>query len=68
MKQNPSRLKFKKNHKLSSSILNLKEQKGFFPFSGMFGIKLLTNSYLTFRQMEACRRSLRRKVRRSGKV
>jgi ribosomal protein L16/L10AE len=68
MKQNPSRLKFKKNHKLSASVLNLKEQKGFFPSSGMFGVKLLFNSYLTFKQMEACRRSLRRKIRKHGKV
>jgi len=68
MKQFPKSLRFKKNHKLSSSILKLKEQTEFFPRYGMFGVKILKNSRLTFKQMEACRRSLRRKVRYFGRV
>lgn len=68
MKQFPKSLRFKKNHKLSSSILKLKEQTEFFPRYGMFGVKILENSRLTFKQMEACRRSLRRKVRYFGRV
>lgn len=68
MKQFPKNLKFKKNHKLSASILKLKEQTEFFPRYGMFGVKILKNSRLTFKQIEACRRSLRRKVRYFGRV
>ena len=46
MKQYPSRLKYKKNHKISSSILSLSEQKVFFPAFGAFGIKALENGRL----------------------
>jgi ribosomal protein L16/L10AE len=66
MKQYPKSLKYKKNHKPSYSVLKLKEQLEFYPSNGSFGVKILKNSRLTFKQLEACRRSLRRKVRNYG--
>jgi ribosomal protein L16/L10AE len=66
MKQYPKSLKFKKNHKIGALNLRLLEQSEVFPRYGKFGVKILKNTRLTFKQMEACRRSLRRKVKRSG--
>lgn len=34
MKQQPSRLKFRKNHKVSFSFFSLKDHKNFFPIFG----------------------------------
>jgi ribosomal protein L16/L10AE len=68
MKQFPKSLKFKKNHKLNSLNLRLKGQAECFPRYGMYGVQILKNTRLTFKQVEACRRSLRRKVKGSGRV
>lgn len=68
MKQYPSRLKFKKYHKVNSSFLLLKDQKTFFPSSGLFGLKALDYGKLTFKQIEAGRRSIRRTTKKTGKL
>jgi large subunit ribosomal protein L16 len=68
MKQYPSRLKYKKNHKISSNSLKLLENKTFLPIKGIFLIKALENSKITYNQLEACRRSIRRKIRRQGLI
>lgn len=66
MKQCPSRLKFKKYHKVSKSLLFLREQKVFFPAFGNFAIKNLVYSRLHLKQLEACRKSVRRKFRKTA--
>lgn len=66
MKQQPSRLKYKKYHKPSSSSLYLKEQKNFIPLKGQFGLKILENGKLTYNQIEACRKSIRRMLKKNG--
>ncbi len=48
MKQYPSRLKFRKNHKMSSSFLSLSDKKTFFPLYGRYGLKSMESSKLTF--------------------
>jgi ribosomal protein L16/L10AE len=59
MKQNPSKLKYKKYHKISSSVLRLKEQKIFFlPYA--YGLRFLEPGRLTFSQLEACRKVIKR--------
>lgn len=41
MKQYPSRLKYKKNHKLNFSNLILSDQKNFFPVYGKYFLKAI---------------------------
>jgi len=66
MKQCPSRLKYKKNHKSRSSILFLEEQKNFQPLRGFIALKSLENYKLTYNQIEACRKSIRRALKKKG--
>jgi large subunit ribosomal protein L16 len=68
MKQYPSKLKYKKNHRPSYSNLYLSEQKSFFLLKGFLAIKSIENGKLTFKQIEACRKSIRRVLRKEGNV
>jgi len=60
MKQNPSNLKFKKNHKISKFSLNLVEDKNFYVSKGLYALKAYEKGKLTYNQIESCRKSLRR--------
>jgi hypothetical protein len=51
MKQFPSRLKYRKNHKISSSNFLLKEQKNFFPLKGNYTLRVIEPGKLNFKQM-----------------
>jgi len=62
MKQYPKKLKFKKYHRLAKSILFLNEQKIFYPLFGSFALRSLECGSLTYKQIEACRKSLKRNV------
>ena len=66
MKQYPSKLKYKKNHKPSILNLKLKQQKIFSCNNGIIGLKAIENGYLTFNQIEACRKSIRRIMKKEG--
>lgn len=68
MKQFPSRVFFKKPHKPNSSFMFLKEQKSFFPTYGKYAIKSLDYARLTFKQIEAGRKSIRRSVKKAGNL
>ena len=68
MKQNPSKLKYRKNHKVAISFLKLKEQKNFFLRNGFFALKASESGKLTRLEIEACRKSIRRSLRKSGTV
>lgn len=68
MKQNPSRLKFKKNHKASKSFFSLLERKHFYPFKGDFALQCVQPGHLTFKQIEAGRRAIRRTLKKEGNV
>lgn len=68
MKQYPSRLKFKKNHRINSSNLFLLDNKNFFPLNGCYFIKLIESGKLNFKQIEACRKSIRRSLRKEGNL
>lgn len=68
MKQYPKTIKFKKNHKSKKSFLKLQAQKVFFLSSGIFGLKALESGKLTYKQIEACRKSLRRDMKKKGKI
>jgi ribosomal protein L16/L10AE len=64
MKQNPSRLKFRKNHKVSYSFFTIKDNKTFFPMHGNFALKSIDPGKLTLKQIEAGRKSIRRNVKK----
>ena len=66
MKQYPSFLKFKKNHKPSVLNLYLKQQKNFYLNNGILASKVIENGYLTFNQIEACRKAIRRNMKKEG--
>lgn len=68
MKQQPSRLKYKKYHKPSSSNLHLLEQKNVTPIKGQLCLKALENKKITYNQLEACRKSVRRIIKKNGLV
>lgn len=68
MKQLPSRIFFKKTHKPGSFFLSAKDQKTFFPLSGTFGLKSLAPGRLTFKQIEAGRRTIRRTLAKRGRL
>jgi ribosomal protein L16/L10AE len=66
MKQQPSNIKYKKNHKPSLLNLKLKQQKNFYCSNGIIGLKAIENGFLTFNQIEACRKSIRRIMKKEG--
>lgn len=68
MKQFPNELKFKKYHKANYSFNYLKDRKNFFLNKGMYGLQALSSGKLTFRHIEACRRSIRRGLKKKGDI
>ena len=68
MKQFPSNLKFKKYHKSGKAFLYLKHQRSFLPSFGFFALKALQTGKLTFNQIEAARRAIRRTTKKDGYV
>lgn len=68
MKQNPSRLKFKKNHKVAFSFFSILEKKAFYPLNGAYALKSIQAGKLTLKQIEAGRRSIRRSVKKTGQL
>jgi len=68
MKQYPSNLKYKKNQKPTSSLLYLLDNKTFYAVKGNFLIKSTENAKLTYNQLESCRKSIKRKIRRQGHI
>jgi len=68
MKQYPSRLKYRKNHKISFSNLYLKQQKTFNTIRGILSLKSIENGRLNYKQIEACRKAIRRMMKKQGIV
>lgn len=66
MKQQPSKLKYKKNHKVSFSFFKLKDNNNFLPLYGRFALKSLNSGKLLFKQIEAGRKSIRRNISKQG--
>jgi ribosomal protein L16/L10AE len=66
MKQQPSRSKYKKNHKPAFLNLKLKQQKMFYCLNGVMCLKAIQNGYLSYNQIEACRKSVRRIMKKEG--
>lgn len=68
MKQYPNNLKYKKYHKTNYSFSYLLEKKVFFPIYGEFAIQAIESGKITFKQIEACRRTLRRGLKKKGQL
>jgi len=68
MKQYPKNLTYKKYHKVNNSFLSLIDQKQFFPMDGSFAIQSAEAGKLTFKQIESCRRTLRRGLGKGVKL
>lgn len=64
MKQYPSRLKYKKNHKPSKSLLYLEEKKNFNSIKGFIVLRSIENGRLNYSQLEACRKAIRRMLKK----
>lgn len=63
----PKKMKYRKHHKGRSHGDRLATTKTLVDF-GQFGIKAMTESWVTARQIEAARRAMTRHIKRGGKV
>lgn len=68
MKTFPNNLEYKKYHKVNKNFLTLLEQKFFFPLEGNFAIQAAESGKLTYKQIEACRRTIRRGLGKLAKL
>jgi ribosomal protein L16/L10AE len=66
MKQYPKMLKYKKNHKSASSYLYKTEEKEFYLSFGEYGLQSLESCKIKFQQIEACRKTIKRGVKKLG--
>lgn len=64
MKQFPNNLKFKKYHKVNNFFFINVEKKLFYPIEGEYGLQSITAGKITFKQIEACRRTIKRGLSR----
>jgi large subunit ribosomal protein L16 len=60
MKQFPSNLKYKKYHKMNYFFAKSSEKRMYLPLQGTKAIQSIEAGKFTYRQMEACRRTIRR--------
>jgi ribosomal protein L16/L10AE len=65
---NTTRWKFKKFHRPNNSFNSLFECKIFLPVECLYGIQALEPGKLTAKQIESCRRALRRTLGKSAKI
>jgi ribosomal protein L16/L10AE len=66
MKQYPKMLKYKKNHKSDSSFLYKIEKKDFYLSFGEYGLQSLESSKIGFKEIESCRRTIKRGIKKLG--
>jgi large subunit ribosomal protein L16 len=66
MKQYPSYLKYKKYQKLSSFRFKTIEKKNFYISNGNLAIKSLESGKINFKQIESCRRTIKRGLKKIG--
>jgi ribosomal protein L16/L10AE len=68
MKQNPNNLKFKKYHKINFFYSISIEKKLFYPSDGEYALQSLEYGKMKFKQIEACRRTIKRGLNKLGKL
>lgn len=68
MKQYPAKKKYKKYHKVNYNFSKLCAERTFFLNYGLSGIQAKKPGKLTYKQLEACRKTLRRGLKKSGNI
>jgi ribosomal protein L16/L10AE len=68
MKQYPNNLKFKKYHKKNIFFTKTTEKKIFYPIEGEYAIQSLESGKIQYKQIEACRRTIKRGLRKIGNL
>jgi ribosomal protein L16/L10AE len=68
MKQFPNNLKFKKYHKINKFFFTCLEKKIFYPINGNYSLQCLEKGKITFKQIEAARRTIKRGLTKTGKL
>lgn len=68
MKQYPGYLKYKKYQKLNSFNLKTIDKKNFFLHHGNFAIKSIESGKINFKQIESCRRTIKRGLKKIGNL
>ena len=68
MKQYPNNLKFKKYHKKNIFFTKTIEKKIFYPIDGEYAIQSLESGKIQYKQIEACRRTIKRGLRKIGNL
>jgi len=66
MKQYPAFLKYKKYHRLSIINYYLTEKKIFYPLNGDIALQSIESGKINFKQIEACRRTIKRGLKKTG--
>ena len=66
MKQFPSNLKYKKYHRVSFFFSKTIEKKMFYLSNGELGIQSIESGKINFKQIEACRRTIKRGLKKIG--
>jgi len=61
-------MNFKKLHKVNSVYSKIQDNKTFMLRFGLIGIQALRYGKLTYKQIEACRRTLRRGLKKTGNI
>jgi len=68
MKQFPNNLKFKKYHKVNFFFTKTVEKKIFYPLEGEYALQSLNAGKIKFKQIEACRRAIKRGLKKVGNL
>jgi large subunit ribosomal protein L16 len=66
MKEFPSNIHYKKCHKINYSYIKLLDKKNFFSSYGQFALQSTDAGKLTFKQIESCRVTIRRGLKKYG--
>jgi len=66
MKQFPNKLKYKKYHKKNNYYLFHYNKKSYFLTFGEYGIQSLESGKIKFKEIESCRRTLKRGIKKLG--
>jgi len=66
MKQFPSNMKYKKYQKNNYFFNSSIEKKSFLPMDGEFAIQAVQSGKIKFKQIEACRRTIKRSLKKMG--
>jgi len=66
MKQYPTNIKYKKYQKNNYFFFNSIEKKLFMPSNGEYAIQAIQPGKIKFKQIEACRRTIKRSLKKLG--